>query len=480
MTRQYSLAVLMALVMCSGCRVGPTYKIPAAPLPDAYKEIATTEPGSGWEVARPADQIPRGAWWTVFADSTLNGLEPQVAKANQSLKVAEARYRQARSQITFERANLSPTVRTTPLVAGERLSSNRPYPSAAPNDNVADIAVPVSLDYEIDFWGRVRRSIDAARYETVATAADMQSALLSLQSELATDYFELRSADATARILSEAVQRYGEAVDITRHRFDEGLAPQSDLDQAETQLEAAHVQLVDTTMRRAQYEHAIAVLIGQPPASFHLEAKAWEVHLPNTPVDVPAVLLQRRPDIASAERRMAEANERIGIAQAAFYPTISLSALAGVESTAAGRLLNASSFLWGVGPTASQTLFDAGRRRSLVEQAGANYDETVAAYRQNVLSAFQQVEDNLAALTHLQEEATRQQHATHAAEAARDIFQNRYVGGLDPYLSVIVAQTIALDNQKNDVDIRRRQLEASVLLIRALGGGWSVADLPKL
>lgn len=480
MKKQSSFAILMALAICSGCRVGPNYKVPTAPLPDAYKEAPGTKANAGWDLAKPADQIPRGAWWTVFADSTLDDLEPQVAKANQTLKIAEARYRQARSQIKFEQANLAPTFRTTPLVAGERLSSNRPYPSAAANANVADIAVPVSLDYEIDFWGRIRRSVDASRYEATAGAADMQSALLSLESDLATDYFELRSADDTVRILSEAVQRYGEAVEVTRHRFDEGLAPQSDLDQAETQLEAAHVQLVDAAMRRAQYEHAIAVLIGQPPASFHLESKAWQSHLPNTPVDVPAVLLQRRPDIASAERRMAEANERIGIAQAAYYPTISLSAVVGVESTAAARLLNASSLLWGLGPTASQTLFDAGRRRSLVEQAGANYDETVATYRQNVLSAFQQVEDNLAALTHLQEEASRQQHATHAAEAARDIFQNRYVGGLDPYLSVIVAQTIALDNQKNDVDIRRRQLEASVLLIKALGGGWSVGDLPKL
>src|SRR6185437_1573323 len=286
--------------------------------------------------------------------------------------------------------------------------------------------------------------------------------------------------DAEEKLLKDTVKDYEDAYRITNNRFEGGVAPQSDVDQARTQLEAARVEASDVTLRHAQFEHAIAVLLGEPPASFTLAASPLDARPPAIPTGLPSELLQRRPDIASAERRVAEANDRIGIARAAYFPTLSLNAAARYESTALTSLLSRSSFLWAVGPTLSQTLFDAGRRRSVSEQANAAYDETVANYRQTSLTAFQQVEDNLTALRVLRQEAEHQRQATQSAQAAQQIFNNRYVGGLDTYLQVVTAQTTALNNERNDIDIMRRQMDASVLLIKALGGGWNVANLPRL
>ena len=487
--RLAALAGAGMVVLC-GCMVGPKYVKPTVPMapgfkeagpdahPDAYKENAN------WQVAQPSDAAPRGAWWTIFGDAELNTLEPQVAANNQDLKAADARFRQARALIKYNRASLYPTVGVSPFAGGLRDSGNRPYfnttNASAAGNGVGDLQLPVDLSYEIDVWGRIRRTVSAAREEAQASAGDRQTVMLSLQAELAVDYFEARSADAQEKLLNETVKSYEEALRITSNRFEGGVAVKSDVDQAQTQLEAAKVLARDVTLQRSQFEHAIAILLGRPPAYFALTEAPLNARPPIVPPGMPSELLERRPDIASAERRVAEANDRIGIARAAFYPTISLNGAVGFEGSSFANLFNPASFVWSIGPTLSQTVFDAGRRAAVSEQANASYDETVANYRQTTLNAFQQVEDNLVALRVLQQEASHQHQATLSAQSAEQIFNNRYVGGLDTYLQVVTAQTTALSNERNDIDIMRRQMDASVLLIKALGGGWKVTDLPKL
>lgn len=483
MGRHFIAASTLAVLLLSGCMVGPKYVKPNVPLAPNYKEstAATSnfKEDANWHPAQPADTALRGDWWTIFDDAQLNELEPKVAAANQNLKAAEARFRQARALIQYNRSNLSPTIGVSPSTAGLRDSANRPYFTSTSN-STADTQLPLDLNYEIDLWGRLRHGVNAAREEAQASAADMQTAMLSLQAELAIDYFEARSADAQEKLLKDTVKDYEDAYRITNNRFVGGVAPQSDVDQARTQLEAARVEVSDVTLQRAQYEHAIAVLIGEPPASFSLTATPLHARPPAIPVGLPSELLERRPDIAAAERRVAEANDRIGIARAAYFPTLSLNGALGYESTALSTLLSRSSFFWAVGPTLSETLFDAGRRRAASEQALASYDETVANYRQTSLTAFQQVEDNLTALRVLNAEAAHQHQATQSAQSAQQIFNNRYVGGIDTYLQVVTAQTTALINERNDIDIMRRQMDASVLLIKALGGGWNTTNLPRL
>jgi NodT family efflux transporter outer membrane factor (OMF) lipoprotein len=476
--------ISVAVLLLSGCMVGPKYVKPPVPLTPEYKEANpdASKENSNWQVAQPSDAAQRGEWWKIFGDEELNTLEPQVAANNQDLKAADARFREARALIRFNNASLYPTVGASPSAGGLRESTNHPYFNAtgALGKGVGDILLPLDLNYEIDVWGRVRRTVSAAREEAQASAGDRQTVLLSLQAELAVDYFEARSADAQEKLFSDTVKYYEEAYRITNNRFEGGVAPKSDVDQARTQLEAARVQERDVTLQRAQFEHAIAILLGKPPASFTLANIPLNARPPVIPPGLPSELLERRPDISAAERRVAEANDRIGIARAAFYPTLSLSGSVGVESTSFANLFNPASLLWAIGPTLSQTLFDAGRRASLSEQANASYDETVANYRQTTLTAFQQVEDNLIALRVLQQESENQHQATLAAQSAEQIFNNRYVGGLDTYLQVVTAQTTALNNERNDIDIMRRQMDASVLLIKALGGGWNVTDLPAL
>jgi NodT family efflux transporter outer membrane factor (OMF) lipoprotein len=473
-----------ALLLLTGCMVGPKYVKPTVPMAPGFKEAGPDvyKENTNWHIAQPADAAQRGAWWTIFGDAQLNALEPQIAANNQNLKAADARFREARALIRFNHASLYPTVGVAPFAGGVRESSNQPYFSAtAVNGNgQSEIQLPADLSYEIDMWGRIRRTVNAAREEAQASAADRQTAMLSLQAELAVDYFEARSADAEEKLLNDTVKNYEEAYRITSNRFEGGVSPKSDVDQAETQLEAAKVQARDITLQRAQFEHAIAVLLGVPPASFSLSNVPLDARPPAIPAGLPSELLERRPDIAAAERRVAEANDRIGIARAAFYPTLSLSGTVGFEGSTFANLFDPASFLWSLGPTLSETVFDAGRRSSLSEQANASYDETVANYRQATLSAFQQVEDNLVALRVLTQEADHQHKATLAAQSAVQIFNNRYVGGLDTYLQVVTAQTTELTNERNDIDIMRRQMDASVLLVKALGGGWNMTDLPKL
>jgi NodT family efflux transporter outer membrane factor (OMF) lipoprotein len=479
----YSSLVTLAALTLSGCMVGPKYTRPSAPvtptyrepLPDAFKET------KDWHTAHPDEPTFPAKWWLVFGDSQLSSLEEQVAIANQDLKAAEAHFRDARAMIRFDRASKYPTISVAPGISSLRDSGKRPYfNSNSANGGTGDFLLPFDLSYELDLWGRVRRTVSAAREEAQATAADLAAARLSLEAELAFDYFELRSADAQRQLLEDTVAAYTDALQLTVNRFEGGAAPKSDVAQARTQLDATRVQATDLGVQRAEFEHAIAVLIGQPPASFSLPIVAAKIEPPNIPVGVPSQLLERRPDIAAAERRMAESNEQIGIARAAFYPTVVLGASAGLEGTSILNWFNWPSRLWAVGPTLAQTLFDGGRRRASSDSTLARYDSQVAGYRQTVLDAFQQVEDNLAALRILETEAKQQHETVVSAQESLEIFTNRYKGCVDNYLQVITAQTIALMNERNEVDIQRRRIDASVLLIKALGGGWTTSNLPAL
>jgi len=466
--------------------VGPKYTRPAAPLAPEFKE-ATPESFkemSGWKVAQPSDQTLRGKWWELFNDSQLNALEEQVDPANQTLKAAEANFRAARANIRFNRADQAPTLSVNPSVGAVRNSANQPYFNKANvNSGSGSFTLPIDLGYEVDLWGRIRRSVTAAREQAQASAADMETARLSLHAELAIDYFSLRSADGQKKLLDETVKAYQDALQLTQDRYDGGAAPLSDVAQARTQLQSAQVQDTDLGIQRAEFEHAIAVLVGKPPAQLSISSTPVTVQqpaLPDIPGALPSQMLERRPDISAEERRMAAANEQIGIAQAAFYPTLSLSASAGFTGTSVLNWFSWPSRFFAVGPVLSQTIFDHGRRSASSDIVRAQYDATVADYRQAALTAFQQVEDNLAALRLLESEAQQQHAATESALQSLDLFKTRYEGGVDTYLQVITWQTSALQNERNDIDITRRRLEASVLLIKALGGGWDVQQLPRL
>jgi len=478
----FAITVLAGLSLVGGCMVGPKYSRPAVATTPSYKE-PPPEPSAQanvWKPAEPDDQGARGKWWEVFGDPQLNALEDQVTVSNQDLKAAEARFREARSFVRFNRASEYPTISVGPSVAYVKDSDNTPsFPTPVSKTGAGDFVLPFDLSYEIDLWGRIRRTVAASQEETQATAADLATASLSLHAELAIDYFELRSADSQKKLLDDTVKVYTDAYELTETHFEGGASPRSDVAQAKTQLDDTRVQDTDVTVERAAYEHAIAVLIGKPPADFALPPAPLSLAPPNIPVGVPSDLLERRPDIAAAERRVAEANEQIGIARAAFYPTLTLDGGAGFESTHIASLLNGPNAMWGVGPALVETLFDAGRRRAVSQGAWANYDAVTANYRQTTLTAFQQVEDNLAALRILQQEAQQQQEATSSAEEWLDVSTNRYKGGVDNYLQVIIAQSSALANQRNDVDILRRRMDASVLLIKGVGGGWDVSELPK-
>ena len=473
--------VLPLVLLLAGCTVGPKYIKPSVPATATYKE---EPPGSfkeseQWQPAHPGDQTSRGKWWEIFGDPELNKLEEQIAGSNQNLKVAEARFREARAAIRFNRASQFPTISTAPSASYVKSSDFSPnFPSKIEQSSKGDFVLPLDLSYELDLWGRVRRSVAAAREEAQATAADYETAKLSLEAELAMDYFELRSADAQKQLLDDTVKAYSDNLQLTVGRFKGGVAPRADVAQAQTQLDTTRVQDTDVTVQRAQFEHAIAILIGKPPAEFSLAAAPLNYQPPNTPIGLPSELLQRRPDIAAAERRVAEANQQIGIARAAYFPTVTLGGTAGFAGTQGSNWFSWPSGFWAVGPALAETLFDAGRRRATSESARANYDAAVATYRQTSLTAFQEVEDNVAALRILETETQQQQQAVTSSQESLQLFTNRYKGGVDTYLQVITAQTIELTNERNAIDILRRRLDASVLLIKALGGGWNLSNLP--
>lgn len=486
-TRRAAVLLLAAGLdlMPTGCRVGPQYVRPAAPIAPAFREQLPDNFKSedGWKPAQPSDARLKGDWWTLFNDPQLDTLEAQIDPANQTLKEAEANFRAARAAVRFNRASEAPTIGVAPTVGAVRDSNNQPYLNiSGANSGEGSFILPFDLDYEIDLWGRIRRTVAQASEEAQGSAADLATSRLSLHAELAFDYFDLRSADAQSKLLDDTVKAFQSALQLTEDRYNGGASPLSDVTQARTQLQVAQVQETDVDIQRAMFEHAMAVLIGKPPALFTLPPDPINIDAPAIPAIpgmLPSHLLERRPDIASAERSMAAANEQIGIAQTAYYPTLSLSAVVGFAGTSAVNWFSWPSRFFAVGPTLSQTLFDHGRRRATSDIALAQYDGTVAAYRQTTLTAFQQVEDNLNALHNLEIEARQQHSATDSAQQSLDLFNTRYEDGVDTYLQVITWQTALLQNQRNDIDIMQRRFEASVLLVKALGGGWDTSMLPQ-
>jgi len=463
---RFTLALSCVL---GGCSLAPHYQRPATPAPAA----AYGEPGE-WQLAAPADNAPRGAWWTMFHDQELNGLESQVTTANQSLKAALARLEEARAQTRIARAGYFPMLSADASATRQRASINAPgfTPGAEPVYN--SFIVGGDLSYELDLFGRIRNAVAGARATEQATAGDMEALDLSVHAELATDYFSLRALDAQQQLLDRTVADYAKALELTRNLYQGGAAALSDVQQAQAQLETARTQAEDTRLKRAQTEHAIAVLVGAVPTGFHLEARplAPDFAVPAVDPGLPSQLLERRPDVAAAERRVAAANAGIGVARAAYFPVFSLLGSAGQESTQSSNWLSAPSRFWSIGPQGVLTVFDAGLHAAQSAAAHAAYDEQVANYRGTVLTAYQDVEDNLAALRQLALEDVSQAAAVTATQGALEQAMYRYKGGVVTYLEVVSTENAALAARLAAVDIETRRISATVLLVRALGGDW--------
>lgn len=476
------LALAGTMLLSSGCMVGPNYKRPEAPVPTAYKEPPPDnfkEIGD-WKQAQPNDGVIRGKWWELFNDPGLNELEEQVNISNQNILGAEAQFRSARESVRIARSGLFPTVTAGPSIVNSGTSNtlaSTPAGSGSSSSRTT-YTLPVDLSYVLDLWGSIRRTVRSSAESAQVTAGQLENARLTFHAELAQVYFELRGTDGDYDLLDRTVKSYQEYLHLTQDRFNSGVASGGDVAQAETQLDTARAQLIDLGVARAQFEHAIAILIGKPPSELSIPHGAITTQPPAVPIGVPSTLLERRPDIAAAERQMASVNEQIGIAKAAFYPTLTLGASAGLESTDITKWFTWPSRVWSVGPQLVETLFDAGKRRAQVNLAQAEYDVAVATYRQTVLTGFQQVEDNLAALRILENEARAEQEAVRAAEDSLEISTNQYKAGTASALQVIISQTIAFQNERTAVDILTRRMVASVLLIEALGGGWDDSKLP--
>lgn len=470
------------IAVLSGCAVGPKYTRPAAPVPPTYKEPAQSSgvKADNWKTAQPSDQVARGKWWEIYNDPQLNGLEEQVNVSNLNLKVAEAQFRQARALVRLNRAGYFPTITAGLSSTGSHPSLNRSIrPAATTSTTFVDSILSAEVSYEPDVWGRVHKTVEASVAGAQASAADLETLRLSVHAELAADYFTLRALDAEKQLLDSTVADYEKALELTTNRYKSGVASGVEVAQAETQLDTARSQAIDVLAQRAQLEHAVALLVGEPPSTFSIPLTPPVAGAaPQVPVGLPSELLERRPDIAAAERRVAAANAEIGVAKTAFFPALTLAASGGFEATHLGDLLSWPSHFWSIGPALAQTLFDGGRRRAISDEAKAGYEATVASYRQSVLTAIQEVEDNLAALRVLAEETKVQDAAVKAAERSLALSMNRYRGGVVTYLEVITAQNAALANERSAVDLLRRQMVASVLLVKALGGGWAASSLP--
>jgi NodT family efflux transporter outer membrane factor (OMF) lipoprotein len=472
--RWRGVLLAIAALELSGCEVGPKYHTPVVQAPPAYKEVGN------WKPSQPNDQNLGGTWWTIFQDPLLDSLELQVNVSNQNLKAADAQFQQARAVLRYNRAAYYPTVTTAPSATRTRVSNNRP-PLSSTFDGVTynDFVLPFDFSYQADVWGQVRRNVESYREQAQASAADLATVNLSMQADVAIDYFQARSLDAEEQLLKSTVTQYEQALKLTESRFKGGTASEVEVQQAKTQLRTVQASAIDVGVLRAQYEHAVAILIGKPPAEFSLPPLPLTAPPPPIPAGLPSELLERRPDIAAAERRVAAANAQIGVAKSAYYPVINLGASGGFESTTITTLLTGPSGLWSVGGSAVMTVFDVGRRRALTDQARAAYDSQVAVYRQNVLTGFQQVEDNLAAVRILEDEAKVQAEAVVAAQRSLELSIKRYKGGVTSYLEVITAQNAALTDEVTAVNILGRRMANTVLLIQALGGGWNRSSLPE-
>ena len=457
---------LLAATSLAACSLAPAYAPPPIASPAAYKEQGP------WTSAAPADATPRGAWWTAYDDSLLDRLEARLQGGNPTLAEAVARYDEARAFAREAQAQGSPSFDIGAQVSRNRQSDNRPLRGANQPDVYSADTLGGGVAYELDFWGRLRNLAASGRAEADASAADMESAKLSLEAQLADDYIRLRSADAQASLLSDAVKAYSRALELTQARHDEGVVSELDVGRAETQLESAQGQVADLAAQRANYEHAIASLVGAPASSFSIAAAGLSLNLPQVDAGLPSTLLQRRPDVAAAERRAIAANARIGVARAAFFPQIDLAAAGGWQNTALAGLLSPGQTYWMLGPELGLNLFDGGLRRAKLAAARAQLAEANAAYQAQVLRAFQEVEDELATLNHLSVEARHEEAAVAAALRTEDVALARYQEGAVNYLEVVTAQTAALQAQRLAIEVQSRRLQASVNLIRALGGGW--------
>ncbi len=469
------LLPLVLVAVLPACSLAPTYKKPdVGPVPDSY--AGQTADGL-WSPAHPADTASRGPWWSVYANPQLDKLENQLDASNPSLAVALARYDAARALLGEARSDLYPTLGVDAASSRNRQSNNRPLRgSNQPNEYSAN-TFGLGLGYEIDLWGRVRNEVAAGKANAAAAQADLASVKLSLEAQLADLYIALRGYDVQERILKDTLDAYQQGLDLTERRFQGGVASGLDVSRAKTQLADAQAQVSEVVAQRALTEHAIATLVGESASRFTLPPDNTPVNVPAIPLGVPSQLLERRPDIASAERRVFAANAEIGVARAAFFPRLSLSAMLGFQDTGMGNLLSAGNRYWALGPDLAMTLFDGGLRRSKVQAAQANLDASAGLYRGIVLNAFQQVEDNLTLLQQLGKEAHQQDDAASAARDSQTIATNRYREGAVNYLDVVSAQTAALQAERSAEQVRTRRLQASVDLIRALGGGWDSAQL---
>jgi NodT family efflux transporter outer membrane factor (OMF) lipoprotein len=476
--RSSVIAVMIAgaAILLPGCTLGPNYARPGVEAPAAYKEA------QGWKTAQPRETEPRGPWWTVFNDPQLDALLVQVDVSNQTIKAAEARVREARALTQQAQAAFFPIVTANASATrsggrggtGSNIDNGGSLSGGARNNfNVA-----LDVNWEIDLWGRVRRTVEAGEATAQASVADLEAAKLSAQAQLADDYFLLRAQDAQIRLLNDTVDAFQKSLKLTQNQYAVGVAARADVAQAETQLKSTQAQAIDAGVQRAQLEHAIAVLLGKAPADFSIVPEVVATTFPPIPPGLPSELLERRPDIAAAERRAAAANAQVGVAEAAFFPSLTLSATGGFQSSVLSQLFSLPSRYWSLGPALAQTIFDAGLRRAQTAQAIATYDENVANYRQTVLAGFQEVEDNLAALRILEQEAAVQDEAVKSARESLTITLNQYRAGTVNYLSVVIAQATALSNERAALAILGRRLTASVTLIKALGGGWDAAQLP--
>jgi NodT family efflux transporter outer membrane factor (OMF) lipoprotein len=465
-------AIAAVLGAAIACAPKPKYVPPPAAQPQVFKEAAN------WKPAEPHDEEARGPWWDLFGDPTLASLEARIDVSNQTVKIAEARFAQARAALRGARANLYPQVVASPGATTARPSGTR---ATSPfHDAYGDLLLPLDVSYEADVWGRLHGLTEASRTAAQATAADLETARLSIQAELAIDYFTLRGLDREQDILNNAVAAFTQALELTQNRFRGGLSSGLDVAQAETQLETTRAQAVDVGIERAALEHAVALLVGEPASTFALPASPLEATPPVVPIGLPSQLLERRADVAAAERRIASAFAQIGVARAAYYPLLTLSGAAGFESSSFGSWLSTASFFWTAGPSALVNVLDFGRRRAATAQAAAAFDVAAAVYQETVLSAFREVEDQLAAVRVLEQEAEIQDRAVAAAERSLALATNRYRGGVASYLEVITAQSFALANQRTAVSLRIRRMAAAVLLIKGTGGNWRAASLPAI
>ena len=469
--KRFCIPAVLAFVFCSACTIGPKYQRPSAPAAPALKELAGNDQ---WKMAAPSDELMKGKWWEIFGDPELSRLEEMVSVNNQNVKQAEAQYREARALVNFNHANYYPTIGSTPAITQSDSGRN----SGRLGGTSQTFSLPATVSWEPDLWGRVRLSVEQATAGAQLSAADLENVRLSTEALLATDYFILAGNDMQQQILQNTIAAYQRNLTLTINRYNGGVASKSDVTLAQTSLAGAQAQSTDLRIARATNEHAIAILVGKTPAELSIPVRKVDAPPPPIPVAVPSLLLERRPDISAAERQVASANANIGLAQTAYYPTLSLSATPGLLTTSLANLVTWGSRVWSAGPSISQTLFDFGRRNANIQGVEAAYDATVASYRQTVLSAFQEVEDDLASLHYLAQEAVQQQEAVVAAEQALDLELARYRAGTDSYLNVITTQTIALGDEQASVSILQRRMLAAVDLVKAMGGGWDASKLP--